>query len=92
MAPNNTTQEQAVEMLPDAGAEEKKEEIPSTQPPAKLWGSCRLVLVILCNLGLFHLMLMRFNISVAIVCMTTPDVKAKEQNVTLESEVRYALS
>ena len=41
--------------------------------PAKLWGSCRLVLVILCNLGLFFVMMLRFNLSVAIVCMTKTD-------------------
>ena len=38
----------------------------------KLWGSCRLWVVALCNLGLFFIMYLRFNLSVAIVCMNQP--------------------
>ena len=44
----------------------------SPVPPA-LFGSCRLTLAILCFVAIFEFMLMRFNISMAIVCMTKSD-------------------
>ena len=34
------------------------------------FGSCRFTLTILCNLGVFQMMILRFNLSMAIVCMT----------------------
>ena len=36
-------------------------------------GSSRFVLTILCNLGVFQMMILRFNVSMAIVCMTKND-------------------
>lgn len=36
-------------------------------------GSSRFVLTILCNLGVFQMMILRFNVSMAIVCMTKHD-------------------
>ena len=38
------------------------------KPP--LIGSSRFLLMILCNLGVFQMMILRFNLSMAIVCMT----------------------
>ena len=38
-------------------------------------GSCRFTLMILCNLGVFQMMILRFNLSMAIVCMTEKDPK-----------------
>ena len=39
-------------------------------------GSCRFTLMILCNLGVFQMMILRFNLSMAIVCMTEKDPKS----------------
>ena len=50
----------------------------SDVPTVKLWGSCRLVVVILCNLGLFFIMYLRFNLSVAIVCMTQQEISTED--------------
>ena len=41
------------------------------KPP--FFGSCRFTLMVLCNFGIFQMMLLRFNLSMAIVCMTKPD-------------------
>ena len=38
-----------------------------------LFGSCRLTLAVLCFVAIFEFMIMRFNISMAIVCMTKAD-------------------
>ena len=39
-------------------------------------GSCRFTLMILCNLGVFQMMILRFNLSMAIVCMTEKDTQS----------------
>ncbi len=50
------------------------------RPP--LWGSCRMTLVILSYFGIFLLMILRFNLSMAVVCMT--ENKVGEFNWTKE--------
>ena len=44
--------------------------LPSGSTPP-LWGSTRLILVILCFFGALFMMVLRFNFSMAIVCMTS---------------------
>ena len=39
--------------------------------PHPLLGSCRLILTGMVFLGVYHLMALRFNLSIALVCMTT---------------------
>ena len=43
--------------------------VPAAPPPALL-GSCRLTVAVLCFVAIFQFMIQRFNISMAIVCMT----------------------
>lgn len=43
-----------------------------------LWGSCRLVLVILSYIGMIHIMVLRYNISMAIVCMTASNTTSED--------------
>ena len=38
-------------------------------PPPPLAGSCRLTVVLLCFLGIFQMIILRFNISMGMVCM-----------------------
>ena len=50
-------------------------------------GSSRFVLTILCNLGVFQMMILRFNVSMAIVCMTKNDtVNGTIHNTTINDE------
>ena len=50
-------------------------------------GSSRFVLTILCNLGVFQMMILRFNVSMAIVCMTKNDtVNGTIHNTTINDK------
>eukprot|EP00092_Neocalanus_flemingeri_P024646 GFUD01026731.1.p1 GENE.GFUD01026731.1~~GFUD01026731.1.p1 ORF type:complete len:504 (+),score=120.85 GFUD01026731.1:68-1579(+) len=52
-----------------------------SEPKYPLLGSCRLVLTIMVFFGVYHLMALRFNLSMALVCMTndpTEDVKSRD--------------
>ncbi|XP_023338728.1 sialin isoform X2 [Eurytemora carolleeae] len=48
-----------------------KSEVNPTSPGPPLQGSCRLTLTVLCFFGIYHLMALRFNISMGIVCMSS---------------------
>ena len=45
------------------------EELPPPPAAPPLLGSCRLTLVVLSFLAVFHMMLLRFNISMGLICM-----------------------
>ena len=44
--------------------------VPAARAPPALLGSCRLTVAVLCFVAIFQFMIQRFNISMAIVCMT----------------------
>ena len=60
---------------------------PSEKNP--LWGSQRLILVIFAFFGTLLLMIMRFNFSMAIVCMTTNKTEDANTNVTTAAEFQW---
>ena len=45
----------------------------------KVWGSARMTMTILSFFALFHVMLLRFNLSMAIVCMTGTTLNSTEE-------------
>ena len=47
-----------------------------------LFGSCRLTLAVLCFVAIFEFMYQRFNISMAIVCMTKASTSDGHNNGT----------
>jgi MFS family permease len=53
------------------------------EPKYPLLGSCRLVLTIMVFFGVYHLMALRFNLSMALVCMTNdPTEDAENINIS----------
>ena len=52
-------------------------------------GSCRFTLMILCNLGVFQMMILRFNLSMAIVCMTTSEIDDDNKDNTNSTRSDY---
>lgn len=52
-----------------------------------LWGSQRLILVIFAFFGTLLLMIMRFNFSMAIVCMTTN--KTEDNTIITSAEFQW---
>ena len=56
-------------------------------------GSCRFTLMILCNLGVFQMMILRFNLSMAIVCMTEKEPQSSiNTNETDSIEDNFSLN
>ena len=56
-----------------------EQQVPKRIP---LWGSQRLILVIFAFFGTLLLMIMRFNFSMAIVCMTSNKTEDNNTNIT----------
>ena len=59
--------------------------IAMNEPKYPLLGSCRLVLTIMVFFGVYHLMALRFNLSMALVCMTNdPTEDVENRNISNE--------
>jgi len=61
--------------------------------PPRFFGSCRFTLTVMCFFGVYHLMALRFNISMAMVCMSSdPTIKlsmnSSAQNFTQLQEIK----
>ena len=57
-----------------------------SEPKYPLFGSCRLVLTIMVFFGVYHLMALRFNLSMALVCMTNdPTEDVENRNTSNET-------
>jgi len=70
-----------------------------SDPKYPLIGSCRLVLTIMVFFGVYHLMALRFNLSMALVCMTndpTENVESRnssnENTITIEDKANQCPS
>jgi len=66
-----------------------KEPIEMTEEaPPPLWGSCRLNVALISFAAVFHMMLLRFNLSMGLVCM----VKATANATVADEEAAEAAS